>query len=79
MSTCIEVSNLTKLFRGRTVVDGLSFCVQEGEVKEVIESSPYDNLEEADLCYMGEEAVSMGVELDSIWKIVVLLVGITLF
>lgn len=55
MSTCIEVSNLTKLFRGRTVVDGLSFCVQGGE-----------------------EAVSMGVELDSIWKIVVLLVGITL-
>lgn len=32
MSTCIEVSNLTKSFHGRTVVDGLSFRVQTGEV-----------------------------------------------
>lgn len=32
MSTCIEVNNLTKAYGGRTVVDGLSFRVQEGEV-----------------------------------------------
>ncbi len=32
MSTCIEVNNLTKAFRGRTVVNGLSFRVQTGEV-----------------------------------------------
>lgn len=32
MSTYIEVNNLTKAFRGRTVVNGLSFRVQTGEV-----------------------------------------------
>lgn len=32
MSTCIEVKNFTKAFRGRTVVDDLSFRVQTGEV-----------------------------------------------
>ena len=29
--------------------------ITEGTVKEVIESCPYDNLEEAYLWYMGEE------------------------
>lgn len=32
MSACIEVNELTKAFHGRTVVDGLSFRVQTGEV-----------------------------------------------
>lgn len=32
MSTCIEVNDLTKSFHGRTVVDGLSFRVENGEV-----------------------------------------------
>lgn len=32
MSACIEVNGLTKAFHGRTVVDGLSFEVQTGEV-----------------------------------------------
>lgn len=32
MSTCIEVDNLTKSFHGRTVVDGISFRVETGEV-----------------------------------------------
>lgn len=32
MSICIEVNNLTKAFSGRTVVDGLSFQVETGEV-----------------------------------------------
>ena len=32
MSTCIEVNNLTKSFHGRTVVKGLSFSVETGEV-----------------------------------------------
>ncbi len=32
MSACIEVNGLTKAFHGRTVVDGLSFVVQTGEV-----------------------------------------------
>lgn len=32
MSACIEVNGLTKAFHGRTVVDGLSFQVQTGEV-----------------------------------------------
>lgn len=32
MSKCIEVKNLTKIFKGRTVVDHLSFSVQEKEV-----------------------------------------------
>lgn len=32
MSICMEANNLTKTFRGRTVVDGLSFRVQSGEV-----------------------------------------------
>lgn len=32
MGTCIEVKDLTKSFNGRTVVDGLSFQVQTGEV-----------------------------------------------
>ena len=32
MKTCIEVKNLTKSFHGRTVVNGLSFQVEKGEV-----------------------------------------------
>lgn len=32
MSSCIEVNNLTKTFGEKTVVDGLSFRVQKGEV-----------------------------------------------
>lgn len=32
MSTCIEVNDLTKSFRGRTVVNGISFHVETGEV-----------------------------------------------
>lgn len=32
MSTCIEVKELTKSFHGRTVIDGLSFRVETGEV-----------------------------------------------
>lgn len=32
MSTCVEVKDLTKSYRGRTVVDGLSFRVEAGEV-----------------------------------------------
>lgn len=32
MSTCIEVNQLRKSFHGRTVVDGLSFTVESGEV-----------------------------------------------
>lgn len=32
MGTCIEVNDLTKSFRGRTVVDGISFRVRTGEV-----------------------------------------------
>ncbi|MCI5901347.1 MAG: ABC transporter ATP-binding protein [Blautia sp.] len=32
MSTCMEVNNLTKSFHGRTVVNGLSFRVEAGEV-----------------------------------------------
>ena len=32
MSTCIEVDNLTKSFHGRTVVDGIFFRVETGEV-----------------------------------------------
>ena len=32
MSTCIEAKELTKAFNGRTVVDGISFCVEKGEV-----------------------------------------------
>lgn len=32
MSTCIEANDLTKSFRGRTVVNGLSFRVETGEV-----------------------------------------------
>lgn len=32
MSTCIEVRNLTKSFRGRTVVNNLSFEVKKQEV-----------------------------------------------
>lgn len=32
MGTCIEVNDLTKSFHGRTVVDGISFCVRTGEV-----------------------------------------------
>lgn len=32
MSTCMEVNDLTKSFHGRTVVNGLSFCVEAGEV-----------------------------------------------
>ncbi|MGO5051587.1 ABC transporter ATP-binding protein [Lachnospiraceae bacterium LCP25S3_G4] len=32
MSTCIEVNHLTKIFKGRTVVDQLSFSVQSQEV-----------------------------------------------
>lgn len=32
MKTCMEVSNLTKSFKGRTVVDHLSFSVKQGEV-----------------------------------------------
>ena len=65
MNTCIEVKNLTKSFNGRTVVDKISFRVEKGEVfgllghngagKSIIESSPYENLEEAYLWYMGEE------------------------
>lgn len=31
MKTCIEVKNLTKKFKGKTVVEQLSFTVQEGE------------------------------------------------
>lgn len=112
--TCIEVRKVSKSFRGRKVVDGLSLEVKRGEtfgllghnvaarrevwrtlnhlkekgltlfltthymeeaqvlcdrialikngkkriegtVEEVIKSSPYDNLEEAYLWYMGEE------------------------
>lgn len=32
MSTCIEVSNLEKSFKGRKVVNGLSFEVKKQEV-----------------------------------------------
>lgn len=32
MSACIEVNDLTKSFHGRTVVNGLSFSVEAGEV-----------------------------------------------
>ena len=32
MHTCIEVKNLTKSFNGRTVVDGITFRVEKGEV-----------------------------------------------
>ena len=32
MSTCMEVSNLTKSFKGRRVVNGLSFEVKKQEV-----------------------------------------------
>ena len=32
MSTCIEVKGLTKSFNGRTVVDGITFRVEKGEV-----------------------------------------------
>lgn len=32
MSTCITVDGLTKSYAGRTVVDHLSFAVQQGEV-----------------------------------------------
>ena len=32
MSTCIEVNEMTKSFCGRTVVNGLSFSVETGEV-----------------------------------------------
>lgn len=32
MGTCIEVQELTKMFKGRTVVDKLSFAVNSGEV-----------------------------------------------
>ena len=32
MSTYIEVNDLTKSFHGRTVVKGLSFSVETGEV-----------------------------------------------
>lgn len=32
MSTCIEVNDLMKSFHGRTVVNGLSFSVEAGEV-----------------------------------------------
>lgn len=32
MNTCIEVKDLTKSFNGRTVVDGITFHVEKGEV-----------------------------------------------
>ena len=32
MNTCIEVKDLTKSFDKRVVVDGISFCVEKGEV-----------------------------------------------
>ena len=32
MNTCIEVKDLTKSFKGRTVVDKISFRVEKGEV-----------------------------------------------
>lgn len=32
MNTCIEVNELTKSFNGRTVVDGITFRVEKGEV-----------------------------------------------
>ncbi|MGN0245574.1 MAG: ABC transporter ATP-binding protein [Lachnospiraceae bacterium] len=32
MKTCIEVKDLTKSFDKRVVVDGISFCVEKGEV-----------------------------------------------
>lgn len=32
MSTCMEVNDLTKSFHGRTVVNGLLFQVDAGEV-----------------------------------------------
>ncbi|MGN0496415.1 MAG: ABC transporter ATP-binding protein [Lachnospiraceae bacterium] len=32
MNACIEVKDLTKSFNGRVVVDGITFCVEKGEV-----------------------------------------------
>ena len=32
MNTCIEVKDLTKSFNGRTVVNGITFSVEKGEV-----------------------------------------------
>ena len=43
MNTCIEVKDLTKSFNGRTVVNGITFSVEKGEVFGLVGQYGADN------------------------------------